>query len=256
MDKKLKALLRRRFSNISPDVWAKYQPAKVSLARDRDNEILLYGEIMNHADAEFLRAWWGDDSVMSAQIFQEQLDAITGDVLIRINSPGGDIFETSAILNLISERKKKGDKVNVQVDGMAASAASLIMITGSDIALSAMTSVMIHGAQLVLRGDVEAVQKIVDTARKMNDEVAGLYAKRMTNSSLEEVQAALREETWYSAEEAVEVGLADRVIEVAIDEPGEESESTLRAEAERVRQEQMMQYYNLYGDNAGEWRFL
>ena len=237
----------RRFTHSSPETEEKFRA--IDPGNKREDEILIYGNILTSADAAFLREVLGDKTVMSSAIFQELIDAIDGDFKLRVNSKGGDIFETQAIINLISERKRKGDRVHVQIDGMAASAASLIAITGDQIDISPLSNVMIHGIQLVTFGDVKRVQKIVNNAEKMNKSVASLYAKRMKDFSLEQVQAKLEEETWFSAEEAVEVGLADRLLEPEIDE-SKDNESKLQAETEAIRLEQQQRYETYYALNG------
>ena len=75
----------------------------------------------------------GDDLVVSARTFREALNKITGDVTVRINSPGGDAWEGSAIYQALVERRNSGAKVSAVVDGLAASAASMVMMAADDI---------------------------------------------------------------------------------------------------------------------------
>ena len=222
MDKQLEAVqsqIKRRLSGVEHRLAERFTPMQ---RQARENEILIYDDIINSADAEFFRDVFGDEMVMSGTIFREKLDAIQGDVVVRINCKGGDTFECQAILNAISERKEKGDKVDMIVDGVAFSAASLIMLYGSSVEVSPLSMIMIHNCQLTVRGSVKEVRKIADTAEKTDEAAAALYQQRMTSMSLEEVKKALDEETWYSAEDSVRLGLADRVVEQAIDESDEE----------------------------------
>ena len=171
-------------------------------------EILIYGMIVPHDQARIYQNWFGDDSVMSGKMFREALSAISGDVLIRFNSPGGHVWEASTIVQAIDER---GSEVKGIVDGVAASAASLIMAACEDVTMARMANVMIHQGWACDCGTGGELRATADMLDSIDDQAAKLYADRMPDTSKKEVMALMAKETWFSADEAVEAGLADRV---------------------------------------------
>ena len=193
-------------------------------------EILIYGMIVPHAQARIYQDWFGDDSVMSGKMFREALSAISGDVLIRFNSPGGNVSEASTIVQAIDER---GPDVRGIVDGMAASAASLIMAACEDVTMARMANVMIHQGWACDCGNSSELRATADMLNSIDDQAAGIYAGRMPDTSKDEVMALMAKETWFSADEAVEVGLADRVF--VRDDDGDEGAIASASAASRDR---------------------
>lgn len=151
-------------------------------------------------------AWWG---VNASEFVRDlnQLDAKT--INVHINSPGGDVFEAWAIYQSIRAHKAK---VVVHIDGLAASAASVIALAGDEIRMARGAFFMIHRAWVVAIGDAEELRKTIDMLRKVERGIESLYADR-SNLSLEEVRAAMAEETWYSASEAKAAGFVDLVVD-------------------------------------------
>ena len=175
---------------------------------DDSSEILIYGPIVPDRELAWMREWMGDESAVSGKSFREELKAVEGDVTIRINSPGGDAWEGSTMVQAINERS---GMVRCMVDGLAGSAASLVMAACTDITMAKLSNVMIHGASSWNYGTADDFRKVADLLEKINEQAASLYLERMTDLSADDVLALMTEETWYTAEEAVEVGLADRV---------------------------------------------
>lgn len=206
------------------------------------NEILIWGPIVPGIEAAIFDDL-GDDLLVSAKTFREQLSAIDGDVTIRINSPGGDVAEASAIMAAILERRESGDSVDMVVDGLAASAASMILLAGEDITMAPLAQVMIHRARGLVYGTETDFRAMAGVLAKVDEQQAGLYATK-TEMELSAVYEALDEERWFTAAEAVEAGLADRVMEL---EPGKEDTEDGAAEAIRSRNLRLMA---LLGDAA------
>ena len=153
---------------------------------------------------EAIGGWWGVDA---AQLVRElhdlgDLDAID----VYINSPGGDAFDGVAIYNALRRNKAT---VNVTVDGLAASAASLIAMAGDTVTMARGSELMIHDASAVAWGNAGLMRETADLLDKLSDSYAGCYAARAggTSKAWREVMKA---ETWYTAAEAVAAGLADR----------------------------------------------
>ena len=129
-------------------------------------------------------------------------------LLVRINSPGGSVFDGVAIKTLLEEWQAG---VSVQVDGIAASAASYIAMAGSTISMASGSMLMIHNPWSVVVGNASDMRKEADLLDRVGDQLAAAYATK-SGASLDQIKAALEAETWYTADEAVAAGLADAVL--------------------------------------------
>lgn len=148
--------------------------------------------------------------------FAEALSAVRNEsrILLRINSPGGDVFQGRAIASLMASF---GDRIDVQVDGLAASAATTVALAGRSLTMSRGSMWMIHNAWTLAYGnkyDLDATRALLD---KVDGQVADDYA-RATGKSLEEVQKLMDAETWMTDKEAVDYGFAEAVVEMPEDD--------------------------------------
>lgn len=142
--------------------------------------------------------------------FAKDLKAIkAGTIHLRINSPGGDVFAARAIATALSEHPAK---VTAHIDGLAASAASFIMLAADKIVASDGAFVMVHNPWSLTIGDADDHVKTADLLTKIQVGMASDYAKR-SGKTPEEAQAWMDAETWFTAEEAKEAGLVDEVVE-------------------------------------------
>lgn len=130
---------------------------------------------------------------------------------IRINSPGGDVFDSYTILNLLKEHPATK---SVSVDGLAASGASLIAMAGDTVTMAPASMMMIHEASAGAYGRAADLRALADVLDKLNGQLAGIYGER-TGLDAETLAAMLNEETWLTAEEAVDHGFADSINEQA-----------------------------------------
>ncbi len=167
-----------------------------------NGELLIYGVI--DPSAIF------DNSVRALDV----IDSITklpstGDIKVRINSPGGSLVEGVAIYNAF---RGAGRRVVVTVDAMAASAASIIAMAGDEIVMAEGATMMIHDPYAMVAGDSEALREYADVLDLQRDQMVSIYASR-TGLSADEIKALLTAETYMSATEAVERGFATRVAE-------------------------------------------
>lgn len=150
--------------------------------------------------------WWG----VSAKQFVDELDELDVDELeVHINSPGGAVWDGVAIMNSL---KKHRARVTVIVDGLAASAASVVAMAGDEIVMAEGSQMMIHQASGAAWGNAEILRETAAILDKIDLNLAGIYARR-AGGSREAWLDVMREETWYNADEAVEAGLADRADE-------------------------------------------
>jgi ATP-dependent protease ClpP protease subunit len=167
---------------------------------------------------------------VTAKLIKQQIDG-AGDeysnILLRINSPGGDVFESIAIFNLLRSQNKP---IEVRIDGLAASAASLLAMAGDRIVMGANAMMMIHNAWSLCVGDASEMREMAKRLDKVSDVIAGTYVRR-TARSMADVKALMDEETWMTAEEAVSAQFAT----VIDPEPDEQVEQNALAIARRFR---------------------
>jgi ATP-dependent protease ClpP protease subunit len=191
---------------------------KVSIQPDGALEMLVYEEIGED--------YWSGGGV-TAKTVKDQLDGagVYSRISLRINSPGGDAFEGVAIGNLL---KSTGKPIDVYIDGIAASAASIIAMCGDTITMGHNTMMMIHNAWSIEMGDNRAMAKMAERLSKIDAAIAQTYVNR-TGKSMDDVRAMMDEETWMSAEECVEMGFATAL---ALD-PDEEKEANALAMAKQ-----------------------
>ncbi len=146
-------------------------------------------------------------SGLTAKDFSAQLMSVAGPLDVHINSAGGSVPDGIAIANAV--RAHRGRKRTI-VDGMAASIASIIMQAGDERIVEPGSMVMIHDASTIVGGTQADLQKTADALGKHSDNLAKQYADR-AGGTAEQWRDIMRAETWYTAEEAVTAGLADRV---------------------------------------------
>nr|WP_260859759.1 head maturation protease, ClpP-related [Streptomyces cupreus] len=127
---------------------------------------------------------------------------------VRVNSPGGSVFEGIAIANALRSHPAN---VTVQVDGIAASIASVIAMAGDRIEMAPNTMLMIHDASGLCMGDASDMEEMAELLDLISDNIADAYAAR-AGGTRDEWRARMRAETWYLPEDAVENGLADEAI--------------------------------------------
>jgi ATP-dependent Clp endopeptidase proteolytic subunit ClpP len=153
---------------------------------------------------------WGEMFGVSAKEFANALDELPEEVeeiRLHINSPGGDSFDGIAILNALRAHPAK---VVAIVDGIAASAASFIAAGADEMVMARNSELMIHDAWGLVVGNAEDMHSMADMLDHHSDNIASIYAEK-TGTDVAEWRAAMRSETWYSAQEAVDAGLADRI---------------------------------------------
>lgn len=163
-------------------------------AKDDVTEILIYDEI----------GFWGTD----ARTFVKDLMKIeTNKIVVRINSPGGEIFDGVAIYNAL---KMHDAEVDVFVDGLAASAASFIAQAGDTITMREGTTMMIHDGLALCIGNESDMLEAAKVLSTVSNNIAGIYAAS-AGGTVESWRALMRQEVWFNAQEAVDAGLADEV---------------------------------------------
>lgn len=163
-------------------------------------ELQLYGIIESET-------WWGDE--VTPQTFKNELDSL-GDISelnVYINSDGGDVFAGQAIHSMLKRHKAH---VNVYVDGIAASIASVIAMAGDTVYMPRNAMMMIHSPWTIAAGNAKDFRKMADDLDAAREGMIGAYQSK-SGIDRDELIAMLDTETWLSAEQAVELGFADEV---------------------------------------------
>jgi ATP-dependent Clp endopeptidase proteolytic subunit ClpP len=173
------------------------KPANKTRADDKDvavATVYIYDEI----------GFWG----VSAKDFADEINALDVDeIKVHINSPGGEVWDGITILNTLRGHPAK---VTTIVDGVAASSASFIAMGGDEVVMMRNSELMIHDAWGMAVGNAADLADLAARLDAMSDNIASIYAEK-TGGTTEEWREFMRAETWYSAQEAVEAKLADRV---------------------------------------------
>lgn len=151
---------------------------------------------------------WFDDDV-TPQMFKEELMDGSGNITVWINSPGGDCVAAAQIYNML--REYKGD-VTVKIDGIAASAASVIAMARDKVLMSPVSMMMIHNPMTIAFGDSGEMQRAIDMLFSVKDSIINAYELK-TGLSRVKLAHLMDAETWMDANKAIELGFADEIIQ-------------------------------------------
>ena len=171
---------------------------------------------------------WFDDDV-TPQLFKDELNAGSGDITVWINSPGGDCVAAAQIYNMLSNYK---GKVTVKIDGIAASAASVIAMAGDTVLVSPVSMLMIHNPATMAWGDHAEMQKAMDMLSEVKESIINAYVLK-TGLSRPKLSHLMDAETWMDANKAVELGFADDIMARAKAGPGEDGEGDTDGEEKK-----------------------
>lgn len=165
-------------------------------------EILIYDQIGTD--------FFSNDGI-TAKEFNEQLAKIPQDkqIKVSINSPGGNVWDGMAIYNALNRRKKN---VVCAVDGVCASIATVIAVAGRELQVPKNAMLMIHRTWGLCQGNANEMQKMSESLEKHDKMIADIFRQK-TGRSETEIMQKMTEETWFSGEDAINFGLADRLIE-------------------------------------------
>ena len=185
-------------------------------ARNQEPEVTERILELNGTIAE--ESWFDDD--VTPQLFKDELNAGSGDITVWINSPGGDCVAAAQIYNMLSNYK---GKVTVKIDGIAASAASVIAMAGDTVLVSPVSMLMIHNPATIAWGDHAEMQKAIDMLSEVKESIINAYVLK-TGLSRPKLSHLMDAETWMDANKAVELGFADEIMMRAKAEPEKEPE--------------------------------
>ncbi len=170
--------------------------------------LMLNGEISNET-------WFGDE--ITPKEFRGELNSGQGKVTVWINSPGGDCFAAAQIYNMLMEYS---GPVDVHIDGIAASAASVIAMAGNHVAISPVGMMMIHNPATVSIGDEREMKKAMEMLSEVKESIINAYELK-TGLPRKQLSNMMNAESWMNAKKALELGFADSILYDGDDEDDE-----------------------------------
>jgi len=182
--------MKRKFWN-----WIKNQDESGSEMRT----LFLNGEISDET-------WYGDE--VTPKLFKDELESGSGPISVWINSPGGDVFAAAQIYNMLMDYPYD---VTVKIDGLAASAASVIAMAGTTVEMSPVAMMMIHNPATIAIGDSEEMKKAVKMLDEVKESIMNAYEIK-TGLARDKISKLMDAESWFNAKKAVELGFADKIL--------------------------------------------
>ena len=176
--------MKRKFWN-----WIKNEDESVP---DMERTIFLNGMISDET-------WYGDE--VTPQLFKDELNAGNGNITVWINSPGGDVFAAAQIYNMLRDYK---GSVTVKIDGIAASAASVIAMAGDTVCVSPVAMMMIHNPATMAMGETRDMQKAIAMLNEVKESILNAYEFK-TGLTRARLSHMMDDETWFNAKKAVEL---------------------------------------------------
>lgn len=194
------------------DNWRFLSGPKATLEQDSQRS---WYRIENRADEDAVDLYIFDlvgktwDGGVSANDFVRELKDVTASVInLHLNSRGGDVFEGLAIYNAL---KQHDAEVNVSIEGLAASIASVVAMAGDTIIIAKNAQVMIHEAHAIAMGNAEDMKKMAALLDESSDNIASIYADR-AGGTVASWRRQMKAETWLTGQKAVDAGLADEMM--------------------------------------------
>lgn len=218
--------------------WKKTKTVDQETGQETEERVLF----LNGTIAE--ESWFDDD--VTPALFKDELNAGTGDITLWINSPGGDCIAAAQIYNMLSEYP---GKVTVKIDGIAASAASVIAMAGNDVQMSPVSMMMIHNPATIAWGDHTEMKKAMELLDAVKESIINAYVLK-TGQSRAKLSHLMDAETWMDANKAVELGFADGILFTRDSQSGEEVEGIAGFSQEKTGTEDSVMFSRRAVNNA------
>ncbi|CQR75069.1 ATP-dependent Clp protease proteolytic subunit 1 [Sporomusa ovata DSM 2662] len=151
-------------------------------------------------------SWYDDD--ITPKKFKAELTESTGDISVWLNSPGGDALAASQIYTML---KEYNGKVTVKIDGLAASAVSVVAMAGDEVVMSPTACIMVHNPATMIFGEAADFQSGIKMLSEVKEGIINAYHQK-TGLSRAKISSMMDAETWFSAQKAVELGFADKIL--------------------------------------------
>ena len=160
--------------------------------------------VLNGQIAE--NSWFGDE--VTPGIFRDELMKCEGNITVWINSPGGDVFAAAQIYNMLMDYK---GNVTVRIDGLAASAASVIAMAGTTVEMSPVGMLMVHNPSTAVIGNTKEMQAAIQMLDEVKESILNAYELK-TGQPRQSLSDLMDAESWMNAKKAVELGFADKIL--------------------------------------------
>ena len=151
-------------------------------------------------------SWFGDE--VTPAIFRDELMKGEGNITVWINSPGGDVFAAAQIYNMLMDYK---GNVTVRIDGLAASAASMIAMAGTTVEMSPVGMLMVHNPSTAVIGNTKEMQAAIQMLDEVKESILNAYELK-TGQPRQQLSDLMDAESWMNAKKAVELGFADKIL--------------------------------------------
>lgn len=168
-------------------------------SEDGETELIFSGPIADDS-------WWGDE--ITPAMFRDELSKVKGNLTVWLNSPGGDCFSASQIYTML---RNHNGKITVKIDGIAASAASVVAMAGDETLISPTGMIMIHNPMTVASGNKADMEKAIAVLEEVKESIINAYVRK-SNLSRAKISRLMDEETWMNAEKALQLGFVDGIL--------------------------------------------
>ena len=150
--------------------------------------------------------WWGDE--VTPALFRDELAKVSGNLTVWLNSPGGDVFAASQIYSMLKSHK---GKVTVKIDGIAASAASVVAMAGDETLIAPTALMMIHDPSTSAMGNKADMEKAIELLEEVKESIINAYETK-SHLSRNKIAKLMSDETWLNAKKAQEMALVDGIL--------------------------------------------
>lgn len=150
--------------------------------------------------------WWGDE--VTPALFRDELAKVSGNLTVWLNSPGGDVFAASQIYSMLKNHK---GKVTVKIDGIAASAASVVAMAGDETLIAATALMMIHDPSTCAMGNKADMEKAITLLEEVKESIINAYETK-SHLSRNKIAKMMSDETWLNAKKAYDMGFVDGIL--------------------------------------------
>ena len=166
---------------------------------DGESELYLDGAIASET-------WWGDE--VTPALFRDELSKVSGNLTVWLNSPGGYVFAASQIYSMLKNHK---GKVTVKIDGIAASAASVVAMAGDETLIAPTALMMIHDPSTSAMGNKADMEKAIELLEEVKESIINAYETK-SHLSRNKIAKLMSDETWLNAKKAHEMGFVDGIL--------------------------------------------
>ena len=177
--------------------------------------------------------WWGDE--VTPALFRDELSKVSGNLTVWLNSPGGDVFAASQIYSMLKNHK---GKVTVKIDGIAASAASVVAMAGDETLIAPTALMMIHDPSTSAMGNKADMEKAIELLEEVKESIINAYETK-SHLSRNKIAKLMSDETWLNAKKAHEMGFVDGILfaDNKKSVPEKENESDKKEPAEEEKED-------------------